>query len=467
MPLSDIDDLPNDPVESGDPFHDSLHDDIHGGAKGLKSLVESIDSTALKNVGTQTVAGTKTFSSNPVLSGTPASGTMISKGHVDSGFAAKEPTISSPASPTTKYYRGDKTWQTLDKSAAGLSNLDNTSDSGKPVSTAMSSALAAKEGTITAGTSGQYWKHDKTWATLDKSAVGLGNADNTTDAGKPISTATQTALDLKLADSSAMKLTGTQTVAGTKTFSSVPKLIGSSTVGYVWTATDTAGSGSWQALGTPVTTVDWANIPDKPTTFPPTIGSTGTTAAAGNHTHTKSDIGLGNVDNTTDAGKPVTSAETTALGNKVSDTRTLSAGTAITGGGALSGNITFAITDASVAVSHLDTAAKKDSICYIQTFSTRATGLGQIDDGLALPYACNIVSVKYRMGTADASGTTTVELRKNGSTVSGTSGTASTSPSAVTGTWAFSAGDILTVYTTAVGTTPGQRLTADIILEKA
>jgi hypothetical protein len=355
----------------------------------------------------------------------------------------------------------------LDKTAAGLSNLDNTSDSGKPVSTAMSSALSAKQSTITAGTLSQYFKHDKTWATLDKAAVGLGNADNTTDAGKPISTATQTALDLKLADSNAMKLAGAQTVAGTKTFSNVPKLIGSSTIGYVWTATDTAGSGSWQALGTPVTTVDWANIPDKPTTFPPTIGSTGTTAAAGNHTHTKTDVGLGNVNNTTDAGKPITTAETTALSNKVSDTRTLSAGTAITGGGALSGNITFAITDASVAVSHLDTASKKDSICYIQTLSTRATGLGQITEGISLPYACNIVSVKYRMGTADGSGTTTVELRKNGSTVSGTSGTASTSPTAVTGTWAFSAGDILTVYITAIGTTPGQRLTADIILEKA
>jgi uncharacterized protein (TIGR02145 family) len=33
---------------------------------------------------------------------------------------------------------------------------------------------------------------------IDKTMVGLGNVDNTTDAGKPVSTATQTALDLKL-----------------------------------------------------------------------------------------------------------------------------------------------------------------------------------------------------------------------------------------------------------------------------
>lgn len=31
---------------------------------------------------------------------------------------------------------------------------------------------------ITAGVSTQYWRGDKTWATLNKSAVGLGNVDN-------------------------------------------------------------------------------------------------------------------------------------------------------------------------------------------------------------------------------------------------------------------------------------------------
>ena len=57
--------------------------------------------------------------------------------------------------------------------------------------------LATKEPTIAAGTTSQYWRGDKTWQTLDKSAVGLSNVDNTSDANKPISTATQTALNLK------------------------------------------------------------------------------------------------------------------------------------------------------------------------------------------------------------------------------------------------------------------------------
>lgn len=38
---------------------------------------------------------------------------------------------------------------------------------------------------------------DVYWKTLDKNSVGLGNVDNTSDINKPISTATQTALNLK------------------------------------------------------------------------------------------------------------------------------------------------------------------------------------------------------------------------------------------------------------------------------
>jgi len=55
----------------------------------------------------------------------------------------------------------------------------------------------SKENAITAGTTGQYWRGDKSWQTLDKTAVGLNNVNNTSDASKPISTLTQAALDLK------------------------------------------------------------------------------------------------------------------------------------------------------------------------------------------------------------------------------------------------------------------------------
>ena len=85
-------------------------------------------------------------------------------------FNSKEPAIS--AGTTAQYFRGDKTFQTLDKIAVGLSNVDNTSDANKPISNATQTALNAKENTITAGTTAQYFRGDKTFQTLNPSAVG-------------------------------------------------------------------------------------------------------------------------------------------------------------------------------------------------------------------------------------------------------------------------------------------------------
>lgn len=58
-------------------------------------------------------------------------------------------------------------------------------------------ALAGKEPLIATGNSTQYWRGDKSWQTLNQSAVGLDQVNNTSDANKPISIATQTALNLK------------------------------------------------------------------------------------------------------------------------------------------------------------------------------------------------------------------------------------------------------------------------------
>ena len=60
---------------------------------------------------------------------------------VTGNISGKEPTIT--ATTSADYYRGDKTFQTLNKSAVGLGNVDNTSDINKPVSTATAAAIAA------------------------------------------------------------------------------------------------------------------------------------------------------------------------------------------------------------------------------------------------------------------------------------------------------------------------------------
>lgn len=130
----------------------------------------------------------------------------------------------------------------LTKSDVGLSSVDNTTDAGKPVSTAQQAALDAKQPldsdlTAVAGLSptnddivqrkSGAWTNRtpaqlKTDLALTKSDVGLSNVDNTSDTSKPVSTAHQAALDLKANDSAVVKLTGGQTVAGVKTFSSDP-----------------------------------------------------------------------------------------------------------------------------------------------------------------------------------------------------------------------------------------------------
>jgi hypothetical protein len=132
----------------------------------------------------------------------------------------KEATIT--ATTSADYYRGDKTFQTLNKTAVGLANVDNTSDANKPVSTATQTALNLKENTITATTSADYYRGDKTFATLNKTAVGLGNVDNTSDANKPVSTATQTALDAK---TNKLITTNRQTASYTLVLGDADKLV--------------------------------------------------------------------------------------------------------------------------------------------------------------------------------------------------------------------------------------------------
>jgi len=78
----------------------------------------------------------------------------------------------------------------LSKADVGLGNVNNTSDASKPVSTATQTALNLKANLASPTFTG-------TVSGISKNMVGLANVDNTSDANKPISTATQTALNAK------------------------------------------------------------------------------------------------------------------------------------------------------------------------------------------------------------------------------------------------------------------------------
>lgn len=63
------------------------------------------------------------------------------------------------------------TLNTLNELAAALGDDAN-------FATTVSTAIGTKEPAIAAGTTAQYWRGDKTWQTLDKTAVGLANVTN-------------------------------------------------------------------------------------------------------------------------------------------------------------------------------------------------------------------------------------------------------------------------------------------------
>ena len=69
------------------------------------------------------------------------------------------------------------------------------------------------------GTNLQYIKGDGTYGLMNKEAVGLGNVDNTSDLNKPISTATQLALDKKADDNKVVHIEGYEIITGNKEFS--------------------------------------------------------------------------------------------------------------------------------------------------------------------------------------------------------------------------------------------------------
>jgi uncharacterized protein YjbI with pentapeptide repeats len=107
----------------------------------------------------------------------------------DPGILANWVELLTPAPPVQSVngYDGNVS---LTKSDVGLSNADNTRDIDKPVSTATQTALDLKANLASPTFTG-------TVGGITKSMVGLANVDNTTDLNKPVSTATQSALDLK------------------------------------------------------------------------------------------------------------------------------------------------------------------------------------------------------------------------------------------------------------------------------
>lgn len=162
----------------------------------LKLRTDGTLDAFVRLTGDQTVAGVKTFSSSPVVP-TPVDNTdAANKAYVDSVASSGAPDADATtkglvqlagdlggtaASPTVP---GLATKQDADADLTAIAGLSPTNDD----------ILQRKAGAWTNRTPAQL----KVDLALAQSDVGLGNVDNTADADKPVSTATQTALDGKL-----------------------------------------------------------------------------------------------------------------------------------------------------------------------------------------------------------------------------------------------------------------------------
>jgi hypothetical protein len=241
--------------------------------------------------------------------------------------------------------------------ASSVSNVDNTSDANKPVSTAQQTALDLKANlagpTFTGTVSG-----------ISKSMVGLSNVDNTSDAAKPVSTATQTALDLK------------------------------------------------------------ANLAG------PTF--TGTVSGI-----SKSMVGLGSVDNTADTAKPVSTAQQTALDLKITNPMTTSGDTLYGGASGVPTRLakgsngqwlTLAsglpawsdLPAAAVPTVNGKTGAVIVSAPIIVACSDETTALtaGTSKVSFRMPYAFTVTGVRASLVTAQTSGSIfTVDINESGTSI--------------------------------------------------
>jgi hypothetical protein len=186
----------------------------------------------------QTALDGKVDENTAITGATKTKVTYDAKGLVTAGADA---TTADIASSTDKRYVTDAQLVVVGNTS-GTNTGDNATNSqysglaaskqdtlvsGTNIKTINSTSLlgsgnVAVEPTITATTSADYYRGDKTFATLNKGAVGLGNVDNTSDANKPVSTATQTALDAK---TNKLVVANRQTASYTLVLSDADKLV--------------------------------------------------------------------------------------------------------------------------------------------------------------------------------------------------------------------------------------------------
>lgn len=279
-----------------DPLMSGLWRDLNANGftvSGLKAPVNSNDAARKADVAAvaSSLAPVATSGAYADLTGKPALGTVAA---LNSGTGnGNVPVLGASGLPAV----GGSLLTGITKGQVGLGSVDNTADSGKPISVLQQAALDLKANVSALGTaaylntgtasgsipllgaSGLPAVGGSLLTGLTKAQVGLANVDNTSDATKNAAVATLTNKTL------------------TSPVINSPTGIGKGDVGL----------GNVDNTSDATKNAATATLTNKTLTAPVINSPTGLV---------KADVGLGNVDNTTDAGKPISTATLTALNAK-------------------------------------------------------------------------------------------------------------------------------------------------------
>lgn len=186
---------------------------------GLQSALDS-GQTEIDNLSDVVATKASTADMTAALSG------KASNEDLDNVF-----TIATAAAPQTRTISGKPLSAdiVLNKVDVGLASVDNTSDANKPVSTAQQTALNLKANSadVVPNTRTVAGKALSANVTLAKADVGLGNVDNTSDANKPVSTAQASAIAAKVGSPNS-------SVTGVALYATVGDLPATGTAGVIY-----------------------------------------------------------------------------------------------------------------------------------------------------------------------------------------------------------------------------------------
>ena len=174
---------------------------VEGSADDLQNTINSLDVSKQDNLENANVAGGQAIKIGSVLNKIGTQDTTLT---VETSGNIIKLGVDKTVIHNNPVFTGTVTG--IDKTMVGLGNVDNTSDANKPISTLTQNSLNLKAPLASPAFTG-------TVTGVSKSMVGLGSVDNTSDTNKPVSTLTQTALNAK-APLESPAFTGTMALTG-------------------------------------------------------------------------------------------------------------------------------------------------------------------------------------------------------------------------------------------------------------